>query len=238
LRNDDGSGDDAGTAGDGGCVSRATEPDLADLERRDDRWIERVDAVMAEAARACGRRWRCGPGRVHCCIGPFPIHQLDAQRLRRGQSILEQSDPARADALARRVETSVGVLAEDFPGDLGSGVLDDDSDDDGEELERLCEELKDQPCPVLDPETGRCDLYAHRPRVCRTFGPPLRLAHGNLEECPYCFDALRSDERESLRVEPDREGQEDVLLERLESTTGACGLTLIARALRPRPLSG
>ncbi|HUP24710.1 MAG TPA: YkgJ family cysteine cluster protein [Thermoanaerobaculia bacterium] len=230
MRNDDGPVNDAGPAGDAGRISRPTEPDLADLERQDDRWIERVDAAMAEAARACRGRWGCGPGRVQCCIGPFPIHQLDAQRLRRGRSILEQSDPARAAALASRVETAVGILAEDFPGDLDSGVLDDDE----EELERLCEELQDQPCPVLDPETGRCDLYAHRPRVCRTFGPPLRLAHGNLEECPYCFDALRSDERESLRVEPDREGQEKVLLERLESTTGASGLTLIALALRPR----
>ncbi len=32
------------------------------------------------------------------------------------------------------------------------------------------------PCPALDPATGHCDLYVHRPITCRTFGPPVRFA--------------------------------------------------------------
>jgi Fe-S-cluster containining protein len=202
--------------------------DLDPLDELDRRWLERVDAVMSSAARSCGGRWRCGPGRVQCCIGPFPIHQLDARRLRRGLEELARTDPARALALRRRVETAAAVIAEDFPGDLRTGELDDDED----ELERLCEELADQPCPVLDPDSGRCDLYAHRPRVCRTFGPPLRLAHGDLPECPYCFDPLRPAERETLRVDPDPDREEAALVDRLESLTGLGGLTLIALALR------
>lgn len=30
-----------------------------------------------------------------------------------------------------------------------------------------------QACPVLDPETGKCALYDHRPRICRKYGIPL-----------------------------------------------------------------
>src|SRR4051812_14579993 len=33
----------------------------------------------------------------------------------------------------------------------------------------------DAPCPVLDPDTGMCDLYEWRPLTCRTFGPPLHF---------------------------------------------------------------
>jgi Fe-S-cluster containining protein len=208
--------------------------DLADLEREldldDDRFVARVDERMAAAAVACGTRWGCGPGRVSCCIGPFPIHQLDAHRLRRGLRWLERSDPQRATALRARVAASVAVLAEDFPGDLATGTLEDDE----EELERLCEELRDQPCPVLDPESGLCTLYAFRPRVCRTFGPPLRLGDDHLPECPYCFDSLRPEERESLRIEPDPDGNEDRLYDQLARLGRHSGLTLISLALRDR----
>jgi Fe-S-cluster containining protein len=205
--------------------------DFERLDRDDDRFVERIDALMAGAARSCGARWSCGPGRVSCCIGPFPIHQLDAHRLRRGLHELERTDPERAAAIRRRAAEAVAVLAEDFPGDLESGVLDEDE----EELERLCVELHDQPCPVLDPESGLCSLYAFRPRVCRTFGPPLRLGEDELPECPYCFERLGAREREALRVEPDPEGEEDRLLDRLASLDGRTGLTLIALALRADP---
>jgi Fe-S-cluster containining protein len=208
----------------------STSPGLAGLDRRDETFIERIDAVMAGAARACGARWGCGPGRVNCCIGPFPIHQLDAHRLRRALRELERSDPERAAAIHRRVAEAVTVLAEDFPGDLESGVLDDDED----ELERLCVELQDQPCPLLDPESGLCSLYASRPRVCRTFGPPLRLGDDALPECPYCFEPLQAAEREALRVDPDPEAEEDELLDELTRLSGRRGLTLIALALRPQ----
>lgn len=205
-----------------------TDLDLELLDRDDDRFIACIDALMGGAARSCGARWSCGPGRVSCCIGPFPIHQLDARRLRRGLRELERSDPESAAAIRRRAADAATVLAEDFPGDLESGVLDEDE----EELERLCVELHDQPCPVLDPASGLCSLYAFRPRVCRTFGPPQRLRDGELPECPYCFEKLSGREREALRIEPDPEGEEDRLLDRLASLTGKTGLTFIALALR------
>jgi Fe-S-cluster containining protein len=45
----------------------------------------------------------------------------------------------------------------------------------------------DDPCPVLDPDTGTCDLYAWRPLTCRTFGPAIRWNGGAVGVCELCF---------------------------------------------------
>ena len=48
-----------------------------------------------------------------------------------------------------------------------------------EEIELFEEWAHADVCPVLDLETGRCDLYASRPILCRTFGPPIRNEAGD-----------------------------------------------------------
>jgi len=40
------------------------------------------DAAMAEATRLSGSWLVCKAGCAECCLGPFPITQLDARRLR------------------------------------------------------------------------------------------------------------------------------------------------------------
>ena len=109
-------------------------------------FIQILDAALAESVRKSGEWLVCRLGCTECCIGPFPITQLDAVRLREGLAKLEQSDPARAD---RVIERSREAIARGGQGD-------------------------EDACPVLDPETGGCDLYAARPVTCRTFGPPVR----------------------------------------------------------------
>jgi len=54
---------------------------------------------------------------------------------------------------------------------------------------RFSSEHSDEPCPALDPATGRCDLYGWRPLACRTMGPPVRIGGIDLPPCPFCFDA-------------------------------------------------
>lgn len=61
----------------------------------------------------------------------------------------------------------------------------------------------DEPCPVLDPDTGTCDLYAARPLTCRTFGPPLRCASGALAICELCFDGATEEEIAACVVDLD-----------------------------------
>ncbi len=61
----------------------------------------------------------------------------------------------------------------------------------------------DEPCPVLDPDTGTCDLYAARPLTCRTFGPPVRCASGALAICELCFDGATEEEIDACVVDLD-----------------------------------
>ena len=86
--------------------------------------IQIVDAAMAEAARLSGAWVVCQPGCAECCLGPFPITQLDAWRLREGLAQLERRDPERAARVRRRSRESVARMA-DFPGDSTTGILDE-----------------------------------------------------------------------------------------------------------------
>jgi hypothetical protein len=54
------------------------------IDAQDNELIQIVDAAVAEAARRSGAWLVCRLGCTQCCIGPFPINQLDARRLRRG----------------------------------------------------------------------------------------------------------------------------------------------------------
>ena len=195
--------------------------DLEDLDARDDHLIAEVDRVMARAAEEAGDRWSCGPGRIDCCIGPFPIAALDARRLARGLEALRREDPERARALERRAEQAVELLREDFPGDPETGVLAEDAD----ELLDACDWHEHLPCPVLDPGTGRCELYRRRPLVCRTFGPPLRVGGEGWIACPHCVAGRLE------RVELDQEDRFGALSAEIERATGVSGSTFVAFAV-------
>jgi Fe-S-cluster containining protein len=78
-----------------------------------------------------------------------------------------------------------------FPGDALTGVL-GTSDFDQERFEGFANEA---PCPALDPEIGRCDVYAWRPMTCRIFGPPVRMGDGgSLAHCELNFVGASTDE--------------------------------------------
>ncbi|MGB7134811.1 MAG: hypothetical protein WBD46_05965, partial [Acidobacteriaceae bacterium] len=81
------------------------------LPARDARLVQIVDAAVADAARRSGAHLLCGPGCTQCCIGVFPISQLDATRLRAGLHGLQATDPERAAAVRARVDLSVARRA-------------------------------------------------------------------------------------------------------------------------------
>jgi hypothetical protein len=89
--------------------------------------VQIVDAVMAEAARLSGSWLVCKPGCAQCCLGPFPITQLDARRLREGLANLERRDPERAARVRARSREAVARMP-DFPGDLNTGILAEDEE--------------------------------------------------------------------------------------------------------------
>jgi Fe-S-cluster containining protein len=88
----------------------------------------------------------------------------------------------------------------------------------------------DEPCPVLDPATGLCDLYAARPITCRVFGPPLRTEDG-LGVCELCFHGATHEEIAACEVHLDSDSLESSLTAEAEQTAGRSGNTIVAWAL-------
>ena len=189
--------------------------------------IQIVDSAMAEAAGKSGSWLVCRPGCTQCCIGPFPITQLDARRLRLGLGELAVREPETAVRVRERARQAVARLSTDFPGDPITGLLaaDDTAD------ERFADFANDEPCPALDPDTGTCDLYAARPITCRTCGPPIRCESGELACCELCFQGATDAEIASCEVEIDPQDLEPAILEELENTTGVRGQTIVAYCL-------
>jgi Fe-S-cluster containining protein len=188
--------------------------------------IQIVDAALAEAARRSGEWLVCRPGCTQCCIGVFPINQLDALRLRRGLAELQKLAPGRADRLRERAREAVARLSPNFPGNAVSGLLDEGDS----AVERFSEFANDEPCPALDPETGNCELYESRPMTCRVFGPPVRSEDG-LGVCELCYHGASDQEIAACEMKPDPDDLESVLLKKVEDDTGVRGATIIAFCL-------
>ncbi len=153
--------------------------------------IQIVDATMAEAVRRSGPWLACRPGCFDCCIGPFPITEADATRLRDGLTALAATDPARAARVRRRARYSVERICREFPSDPLATVL------------AVDEAAEDEPCPALDPATGACDLYSARPVTCRTFGPAVSAGGEALAFCELCYQGATDQEIATCRVELD-----------------------------------
>jgi Fe-S-cluster containining protein len=188
--------------------------------------IQIVDAALADAAHRSGDWLVCHAGCTQCCVGVFAINQLDVARLRRGLDDLEKSDPKRARAIRARAQASIHQLAAEFPGDAKTGVLDEGP----EAEERFAQFANDEPCPVLDPATGLCDLYEARPMTCRTFGPPVK-SDGGLGVCELCFHGATDQEVAACEMIPDPEDREAKLLLKLEKK-GLRGGTIVAFAVK------
>ncbi len=194
----------------------------------DQKLIQIVDSALADAAKRSGNWLACRPGCTQCCIGTFSINQLDALRLRRGLADLEDHAPERAAAVRQRAREAVARLRKDFPGDPATGLLDE-----GVEAEqRFADFANDDPCPVLDPATGLCELYESRPMTCRVFGPPVRSEDG-LGVCELCFQGASDKEIAACEMKPDPEDLESDLLTELEKRTGAHGRTIVPFCLAP-----
>lgn len=190
--------------------------------------VQIVDTAVADAYRRGGTHLVCRPGCSQCCIGVFPIAHEDAARLREGLEALTQTDPERATRIRARVADSLTRLDPWFPGDRHTGILNEDH-----EAAILFEEFaNDEPCPVLDPATGTCDLYQHRPILCRTFGPPMRTAEDNLATCELCFIHASTEEIAACELDPTIPAQEEASNEAYNAAHRLHGQTLIAYALR------
>ncbi len=194
---------------------------MRDAKHSDEQLIQIVDAALADAAERSGRHLVCHPGCSQCCTGSFAINALDVHRLRQGFIQLQASDPERAQRLKQRLTNAILQAAGDFPGDARTGMLGQDP----EQTARFADFLNEEVCPVLDPATQMCDLYASRPMTCRVFGPPVRgevtprsTVEVALSVCELCFVDATEDEIAACEMSPDPEQLEVQLLRDLEQT--------------------
>jgi Fe-S-cluster containining protein len=187
-----------------------------------------LDVALASTVTRSGAWLACRPGCNPCCIGVFEISPLDAAELR---VALAAADPTIADRIRSRAAASRQRLTPSFPGNASTGVLFTEP----HHAAAFDEFANDEPCPVLDPISGTCDLYAARPVQCRTFGPPIRDEDDHLTVCELCF--IGAPPEEVARCEMDQSWREieDTLIEAAERSAHATdqptGPTLIAFAL-------
>jgi len=197
------------------------------LPAEDSALIQIVDAALADASRRSGDWLACRPGCTQCCVGVFAINQLDAVRLRSGLARREKADSLRSSRIKERARNAVERLAASFPGDVKTGILDEDIEAD----ERFAEFANDEVCPVLDPATGLCELYESRPMTCRTFGPPVR-SEGGLGVCELCFHGATDDEIAACEMVADPNDLEANLLAKVGKPRGLRGRTIVAFAVK------
>ena len=209
-----------------GARPTAAADSEAFLDRADHRLLTVYDGRMAEAYARGGEWLVCRAGCTDCCIGPFAISAADARRLRQGVAALGDGPEARA--LAERARRAVEGLRPGFPGDPDSGRLLGGDDAETAFFDRHA----DLPCPALDPTSGRCQVYDHRPLNCRAYGPPLDLGGTALAPCELCFRGAPAETLEACRLDPDPEGLEDTLIDAVERhPEHRDGDTLVAFAL-------
>jgi Fe-S-cluster containining protein len=134
-------------------------PHLPALARKTDHWFERANAALLSQV-------PCRAGCSHCCIGPFPITQLDVGLLQEGLRSLA-SDQRKG--IERHAAEQVSALEVAYPRLRESRYLDRWPDG---EIDRMVSDFHRHPCPALDKD-GLCALYEYRPLTCRSMGIPI-----------------------------------------------------------------
>ncbi len=196
------------------------------LPKGDQNLVQIVDAALVDATRRSGSWLVCRPGCTQCCIGVFSISQLDSARLQHGLERLQELNPERAQAVRARARAAIRRVSASFPGDANTGILGDDPATEA----RFEDFANNEPCPVLDPSTGTCDLYEWRPITCRAFGPPVR-SEGGLGVCELCFHGAAPEQIAACEMKVDPDDLESKLLQELHTNGGSPGRTIVAFAV-------
>ena len=192
--------------------------------------LAELEAGFANARDRAGEHLVCAAGCSDCCVGPFPITRLDRWRLQRGMQQMRDDDPQRAARILERSRAAAQRLKEGLPTEADGRLSQDEAT-----LDAFFQQHQDLACPALDPDNGHCELYAHRPISCRTYGPPIRFGETDSPPCDLCFKGADAATIEACRWTPDADDQEQHLLATLHTPYDEAWETLIAFALEATP---
>ncbi len=193
---------------------------------QDHAFVQLVDGAFVTSATRAGSHVACRPGCTQCCVGVFPVGPADVLRIQTALVVIENTDPERLARIRERGRASWARLEPDFPGDPATGRLMLDPKT-GIETDDFAGFGNDEPCPILDPTSGTCDLYAARPHTCRIFGLPLPT-EGGYGVCELCFTAASSAEIASAAL-PESVTDTPEALDQLAINAGAApGLTVLS----------
>jgi Fe-S-cluster containining protein len=137
-----------------------TPSHLSTLARKTDDWFRRASAALLSQI-------PCRAGCSHCCIGLFPITQLDVHLLQEGLRHLPIDQRERIEG---RAVQQVTLLETAYPRLKPLSSISGWSD---EEIDQAVTAFHDAPCPALG-DDGLCSLYDYRPLTCRSMGIPAR----------------------------------------------------------------
>ena len=143
---------------------------------------------------------------------------------------LALADTAVAMRLRGRVAAAQAKLGPFYPGDVSTGVLTGTE----EEIELFEEWAHAESCPALDPEAQTCDLYEHRPILCRTFGPPIlndpEDREAGLAICELCFTDATEDDIAAAEMDSGFRGLQEQVEAEYEANNPGAGPTIVAYA--------
>lgn len=204
------------------------------LKQQDAQLLQIIDAAFADSARRSGEHLVCRPGCTQCCHGAFAINQPDALRLRTAMAELALAHPKQAAAIEERARRYVAEFGPSFPGDQTTGILGE-----SDEAQIAFEDFaNDAPCPVLNPDTGLCDLYAARPMTCRVFGPPVRVqsepdeaSEEGFAICELCFTNATEEEIAAAEMIVPHSEEQSVFEALQQEQPSISGNTIIAYCL-------
>ena len=137
-----------------------TPSHLRTLARKTDDWFRRASAALLSQI-------PCRAGCSHCCIGLFPITQLDVHLLQEGLRHLPIDQRERIEGRALQQVTALETA---YPRLKPSPSIAGWSD---EKIDQAVTAFHDAPCPALG-DDGLCSIYDHRPLTCRSMGIPAR----------------------------------------------------------------
>ncbi|HWA16339.1 MAG TPA: YkgJ family cysteine cluster protein [Gemmatimonadales bacterium] len=141
--------------------------------------LERLDRWFHDVSERRPGVIPCRAGCTACCHGPFDISLADVRLLEEGLTRLAPQVRDQVRARSRALLERMRALAPEWSAPYDVRDLDE------ERFDRMTEALAEVPCPLLD-DAGACQVYAHRPMVCRLIGLPMMTAEGELLEnaCP------------------------------------------------------